>query len=91
MGSRYVNTSRPRRDKTTLEGGDAMALNIVNRANDKGKDRKGRNDKKPKGPNPNWTEEQKQRYNNRLCILCGSDKYFSPKYPQNMRNKKNDK
>ncbi|KAK7702109.1 hypothetical protein SLS57_011493 [Botryosphaeria dothidea] len=54
-------TNRLRRERTTLEGGDAMALDAANRQ-DKKKDNKGRNNynKKPKGPNPNWTDEQKK-------------------------------
>ncbi|KAB2568537.1 hypothetical protein DBV05_g12784 [Lasiodiplodia theobromae] len=85
MSSRQPNTAKPRREKTTLEGGDAMALDAANRKEDK--KGSGKNGKKPKGPNPNWTDEQKQRYHDRLCITCGSDKHFSPKCPQNPRNK----
>ncbi|KAF4311213.1 putative retrotransposon gag protein [Botryosphaeria dothidea] len=80
MGSRQSNTSKPRRERTTLEGGDAMALDAANRQDSK-KGNNGHNNKKPKGPNPNWTDEQKQRYKDRLCITCGSDKHFSPKCP----------
>lgn len=88
-GGPQANTTRPRRERTTLEGGDAMALDAANRQ-DKKKDNKGRNNynKKPKGPNPNWTPEQVQRYKDRLCVDCGSDKHFSPSCPQNPRNKK---
>ncbi|EKG16312.1 hypothetical protein MPH_06487 [Macrophomina phaseolina MS6] len=92
MGSRQANTSKPRRERTTLEGGDAMALDAANRQDSKKGNNNGRNNnKKPKGPNPNWTDEQKQRYKDRLCITCGSDKHFSPKCPQNPRNKKDGK
>ncbi|KAF4311420.1 putative retrotransposon gag protein [Botryosphaeria dothidea] len=90
MGSRQSNTSKPRRERTTLEGGDAMALDAANRQDSK-KGNNGHNNKKPKGPNPNWTDEQKQRYKDRLCITCGSDKHFSPKCPQNPRSKKDNK
>jgi hypothetical protein len=90
-GGYQANMTKPRRERTTLEGGDAMALDAANRQDDK-KGNKGRNNnKRPKGPNPNWTDEQKQRYKDRLCITCGSDKHFSPKCPQNPRNKKEGK
>ncbi|KAB2573748.1 hypothetical protein DBV05_g7564 [Lasiodiplodia theobromae] len=89
MSSRQPNTTKPRREKTTLEGGDAMALDAANRKEDK--KGSGKNGKKPKGPNPNWTDEQKQRYHDRLCITCGSNKHFSPKCPQNPRNKDKEK
>ncbi|EKG15317.1 Retrotransposon gag protein [Macrophomina phaseolina MS6] len=52
IGSRQANTSKPRRKRTTLEGGDAMALDAANRQDSKKGNNNGRN-KKPKGPNPN--------------------------------------
>ncbi|KAF4303350.1 hypothetical protein GTA08_BOTSDO09548 [Botryosphaeria dothidea] len=58
---------------------------------DSKKGNNGHNNKKPKGPNPNWTDKQKQRYKDRLYITCGSNKHFSPKCPQNPRSKKNNK
>ncbi|EOD43412.1 putative retrotransposon gag protein [Neofusicoccum parvum UCRNP2] len=91
MGSRTANTSKPRRERTTLEGGDAIALDTANRKDSKKGNNDRRNDKKPKGPNPNWTDKQKQRYKDRLYITYSSDKHFSPKYPENPRNKKEEK
>ncbi|KAF4310278.1 putative retrotransposon gag protein [Botryosphaeria dothidea] len=90
IGSRQSNTSKPRRERITLEGGDAIALDAANRQDSK-KGNNGHNNKKPKGPNPNWTDKQKQRYKDRLYITYGSDKHFSPKYPQNPRSKKDNK
>lgn len=46
MGSRQSNTSKPRRERTTLEGGDAMALDAANRQDSK-KGNNGHNNKKP--------------------------------------------
>jgi len=45
----------------TGNGGDAMELDSTNQKNPQ-KDKSKQSDKKPQGPNPNWTEEQKKCY-----------------------------
>ncbi|GME32995.1 putative retrotransposon gag protein, partial [Neofusicoccum parvum] len=87
-GGYQANTNKPRRERTTLEGGDAMALDAASRQDSKKGNNNKRNDKKPKGSNPNWTDEQKQRYKDRLCIIYSSDKHFLPTCPENCNRKR---
>ncbi|GME37584.1 putative retrotransposon gag protein [Neofusicoccum parvum] len=65
-----VNTNKPRRERTTLEEGDTMALDAASRQDSKKSNNNKHDDKKPKGPNPNWTDEQKQRW-----TACFNDNY----------------
>ncbi|GME40229.1 putative retrotransposon gag protein [Neofusicoccum parvum] len=92
-GGPQANITKPRRERTTLEGGDAMALDAANRQ-DKKKDNKGRNNynKKPKGPNPNWTPEQENHDAlswtvcfNDDCTTHQSDKDATGWYPRKPR------
>lgn len=64
-------------------GGDAMELDNINRKERNAQRTAG---KRSRGPNPNWTEEQKKRYEQKLCIHCGKDDHMGWKCP----NKKQD-
>jgi len=64
----------------TGNGGDAMELDSTNQKNPQ-KDKSKQSDKKPQGPNPNWTEEQKKHYEQKLCIHCGKNNHMGWKCP----------
>jgi len=73
-------TPRHTNQRHTGNGGDAMELDSTNRKNS-WKDKSKQSDKKPRGPNPNWTEEQKKRYEQKLCIHCGKNDHMGWKCP----------
>ena len=64
----------------TGNGGDAMELDSTNQKNPQ-KDKSKQSDKKPQGPNPNWTEEQKKCYEQKLCIHCRKNNHMGWKCP----------
>jgi len=75
-----ANTLQQTNQQHTGNGGDAMELDSTNRKNSQ-KDKSKQPDKKPRGPNPNWTEEQKKHYEQKLCIHCGKNDHMGWKCP----------
>jgi len=85
-----ANTTRPARPRHTQEGGDAMELDNANRNENRknwNNNNKGKNTRRFNGPNPNWTDEQKRRFKEKLCIHCGKDWKPGHNCPQNPKNK----
>jgi len=75
-----TNTPRQNNQRHTGNGGDAMELDSANQKNSQ-KDKSKQPDKKPRGSKPNWTEEQKKRYEQKLCIHCGKNDHMGWKCP----------
>ena len=73
-------TPRHTNQRHTGNGGDAMELDSTNQKNPQ-KDKSKQSDKKPQGPNPNWTEEQKKCYEQKLCIHCRKNNHMGWKCP----------
>lgn len=86
-----ANTTRPARPRHTQEGGDAMELDNANRNENRktwsNNNNKGKNTRRFNGPNPNWTDEQKRRFKEKLCIHCGKDWKPGHNCSQNPKNK----
>lgn len=84
-----ANTTRPAQPRHTQEGGDAMELDNADRNENRDTrgDKKGKIIRKSHGPNPNWTDEQKRRFKEKLCIHCGKDWKPGHGCPQNPKNK----
>lgn len=83
-----ANITRPARPRHTQEGGDAMEIDNVNRGGNQNQRRGKNRNNKSRGPRPEWTEEQKQRFKDKLCIHCGKDWKYGHNCPQNPRNRK---
>ncbi|KAK7704037.1 hypothetical protein SLS57_010691 [Botryosphaeria dothidea] len=85
-----ANTTRPARPRHTQEGGDAIELDNANRnenCKNWNNNNKGKNTRRFNGPNPNWTDEQKRRFKEKLYIHCGKDWKPGHNCPQNPKNK----
>jgi len=73
-------TPRHTNQQHTGNGRDTMELDSTNWKNPQ-KDKSKQSDKKPQGPNPNWTEEQKKCYEQKLCIHCRKNNHMGWKCP----------
>lgn len=67
-----------------------MKLDSTNQKNSQ-KNKLKQSDKKPQESNPNWTEEQKKWYKQKLCIHCRKDSYMGWNCPSKPKKKEEKK